>query len=453
MFRAFLNIFKVESLRARVLFTLFILIVYRIGTTIPVPGIDYSVLATYYERFGKGSLGLLEFFDLFAGGALRNIGIFALGVMPYISSLIIIQLLIYVIPTLERISKEPDGRRKIMQYARIGTIPLAIIESWGLSLYYLRSLGAQIYASMGLQLFPDTFLFYLSFIITVTAGTMFLIWLGEQITEKGIGNGISLIITAGIVARIPESIYRAYISLSNTQVIEPIIMVIIVIMFLGVIGFVVWFEQSMRKIPVNYAKRVVGKKVYGGQSTYIPIKLNPAGVVAIIFASAVMTFPSQVMVFIGNTNSPILNAISSWLSPDGWLYISLFFLLVVFFSYFYTFIQLNPQDLAENLQKNGGFIPGVRPGDHTYQFLNKTISRLLLPGSIYVGLIAVLPNIVLNTFSIPTYIAYLLGGTSLLIMVGVSLDTLTQIESQLIMNHYDGFLKKGRIRGRGTKYV
>ncbi|MCX8029839.1 MAG: preprotein translocase subunit SecY [Brevinematales bacterium] len=452
MLKAFINIFKVESLRKRVLFTLFILIVFRVGTTIPVPGIDYSVLALYSERFGQTNLGILEFFNLFAGGALSNISIFALGVMPYISALIIIQLLVYVIPALEKISKEPDGRRKIMQYARIGTVPLALIEAWGLSLYFVRNLKAEIFARTGLSLYPDTVLFYLSFLITVTAGTMFLVWMGEQITEKGIGNGISLIIMAGIVARIPESIYNVYRQLQASGTVE-ITLILVVLLFLGVIIFVVWFEQSVRKIPVSYAKRVVGRKVYGGQSTYIPFKLNPAGVVAIIFASAVMTFPQQVLTFFGGADSPIVRTIAAWLSFEGWLYITLYMLLVIFFSYFYTFIQFNPQELAETLQKNGGFIPGIRAGDPTYRFLNDTLNRILVPGSIIVGLIAILPNIIYGSLNVPTYIAYLLGGTSLLIMVGVALDTLTQIESQLIVHHYDGFLKKGKIRGRGTRYV
>lgn len=452
MLQAFINIFKIESLRNRVLFTLFILIVFRIGTTIPVPGIDYSVLSLYYERFGQGNLGILEFFNLFAGGALANISIFALGVMPYISSLIITQLLVYVIPALERISKEPDGRRRIMQYARIGTIPLAIIEAWGLSIYFVRGLKSEIFARTGLSLYPDTFLFYLSFIITVTAGTMFLVWMGEQITERGIGNGISLIIMAGIVARIPESIYNLFRQLQASGTVE-ITMIIVVLLFLGVIIFVVWFEQSLRKIPVSYAKRVVGRKVYGGQSTYIPFKLNPAGVVAIIFASAVMTFPQQVLTFFGGSDLPIVRTIAAWLSFEGWLYILLYMILVIFFSYFYTFIQFNPQELAETLQKNGGFIPGIRAGDPTHRFLNDTLNRILVPGSIIVGLIAVLPNIIYGSLNVPTYIAYLMGGTSLLIMVGVALDTLTQIESQLVVHHYDGFLKKGRIRGRGTRYV
>ncbi|MEN2998306.1 MAG: preprotein translocase subunit SecY [Brevinematia bacterium] len=452
MLKAFVNIFKIESLRKRVLFTLFILIVFRVGTTIPVPGVDYSVLASYYERFGQSSLGILEFFNLFAGGALTNISIFALGVMPYISSLIITQLLVYVIPSLERISKEPDGRRRIMQYARIGTVPLAIIEAWGLNLYFVRGLKSEIFARTGLSLYPETIFFYLSFMITVTAGTMFLMWMGEQITEKGIGNGISLIIMAGIVARIPESVYNVYRQLQGTGTIE-ITMILVLLLFLGVIVFVVWFEQSIRKIPVSYAKRVVGRKVYGGQSTYIPLKLNPAGVVAIIFASAVMSFPQQIITFFGGTDIPVIRTISTWLSYEGWLYIVLYMLLVIFFSYFYTFIQFNPQELSETLQKNGGFIPGIRAGEPTFRFLNDTINRVLVPGSIIVGLIAVLPNLIYGSLNVPTYIAYLMGGTSLLIMVGVALDTLTQIESQLIVHHYDGFLKKGRIRGRGTRYV
>jgi preprotein translocase subunit SecY len=452
MWKAFINIFKIDSLRSRVLFTLLILIVFRIGTAIPVPGIDYSVLANYYENFGRGNLGVLEFFNLFAGGALRNFSIFALGVMPYISSLIIIQLLIYVIPSLERISKEPDGRRKIMQYARIGTIPMAIIEAMGLSLYYLKALKAEAAAYTGLSLFPDTFWFYLNFIITVTTGTMFLVWMGEQITEKGIGNGVSLIIMGGIVARIPDSLYRVYQQMRNSGQMELTI-ALVIILFLAVIVFVVWFEQSIRKVPVNYAKRIVGRKVYGGQNTYIPLKLNPAGVVAIIFASAVMSFPQQVLTFFGGSNSQVVKTLVAWFSFEGWLYITLYMLLVIFFSYFYTFIQFNPQDLAETLQKNGGFIPGIRPGENTHRFLNDTLNKILVPGSIIIGIIAVAPNLLYSALKIPTYIAYLLGGTSLLIMVGVALDTLTQIESQLIMHHYDGFLKKGKIRGRGTRYV
>lgn len=451
MLKAFVNIFKVESLRSRVLFTLFMLIIFRIGTTIPVPGIDFSVLALYYERF-QSNLGILEFFNLFAGGALRSISIFTLGVMPYISSLIIIQLLIYVIPSLEKISKESDGRRKIMQYARIGTIPLAIIEAWGLSLYFVRGLKTEIFARTGLALYPETFWFYLSFIITVTAGTMLLVWMGEQITEKGIGNGVSIIIMAGIVARIPDSIYNIYRQLQGSGTAE-ITLIFVLLLFLGVIVFVVWFEQSIRKIPVSYAKRVVGRNVYGGQNTYIPFKLNPAGVVAIIFASAVMTFPQQVLTFFGGSNSPIIKTLSAWFSYQGWLYITVYMLLVIFFSYFYTFIQFNPQELAETLQKNGGFVPGIRAGEPTYRFLNDTLNKILVPGSIVIGLIAVLPNIIYSALSVPTYIAYLMGGTSLLIMVGVALDTLTQIESQLIVHHYDGFLKKGKIRGRGTRYV
>lgn len=452
MFQAIANLFKVQELRKKLLFTIGMLVLFRLGASIPIPGINYSVLMQLISR-GGGAGGLQWFFDLFSGGALHRLSLFALGVMPYISSLIIIELLIYVIPSLERLSREgPEGQRKIIMYARIGTIPIALIEAIGLIFTYLNNLNIRAVQMLGQYIFTPTPWFYINVVITVIAGTIFLMWIGEQITERGIGNGVSLIIASGIISRIPYALYEAYRSFTAGSLTEPINLLIILVVFVLLIMFVVWFEQAQRKIPVHYAKRVVGRRVYGGGVTYLPLKLNPAGVIAIIFAFSVLIFPSSIINMVGLANTQWGRTITYWLSYNSPVYMLIYILLIIFFSYFYTFIQFDPVRIADELKKYAGFIPGIRPGQQTVEYLTRILNRLLLPGSLFVGVIAIAPDIIYNYFHLGG-LAGLMGGTSLLIMVGVTIDTLTQIDSLLVMHRLPGLLGKARIRGRGVRYV
>ncbi len=434
MFGGLSNIFKIPELKHRIFVTLGLLAVYRIGAHIPTPGIDGVALAEFFQQ-AQGTL--LGFFDLFAGGALLRMTIFALGIMPYISASIIIQLLTVVIPHLERLSKEGEaGRRKIIRYTRYSTVVLAAFQSFGISigLEQMTSPGGAAIVPMG------GWGFRMMTVISLTAGTAFIMWLGEQITERGIGNGISLIIFAGIVARMPTATGKTF-TLLKTGEISAFLMIFVVILMVASVAFIIFVERGQRRIPVQYAKRVVGRKMYGGQSTHLPLKVNTSGVIPPIFASSILMFPATVAGFIKN---PIMEAIANTFAPGRAFYTVLYVGLIIFFCYFYTAIQFNPIDVADNLKKYGGFIPGIRPGRRTSEYIDRILSRITFGGAIYLSMVSVMPEILYRIFNIPFYF----GGTGLLIVIGVALDTVTQVETHLVTRHYEGFLKKSRIKGR-----
>ncbi len=449
MIKALLNIFKIEDLRKKVIFTLMIIGVYRLGAFIPTPGVDGHALSQFFDNLARGTGGgLFGMMSMFTGGALRKMTIFALGIMPYISASIILQLLTVVIPALEKMAKEgEEGRKKIIQYTRYGTVVLSLIQSFFISLWLENPAAFQ-----GQIIVPNPgWGFRLMTMITLTTGTAFIMWLGEQIDEYGIGNGISLIITANIISRLPVAIMQLFQLLSpfdpaRQQMPYWKLVILFALMIITVVG-VVLIIQGQRKIPVQYAKRVVGRKMYGGQSTYLPLKVNMAGVIPIIFAQSVMLFPATLAGFIRN---PFLQSLAAAFKTGGTWYMILYPLLIIFFTYFYTAIQFNPVDIAENLKKYGGFIPGVRPGKATAEFLDYVMTRIVLSGAFFLAAIAILPTVISSpkVLNIPYLIASFFGGTGLLIIVGVILDTMKTIESQLIMRHYDGFVKKGRIKGR-----
>ncbi len=401
---------------------------------VPTPGIDTVALASF---FAKAQGTLLGLFDMFSGGALERLSVFALGIMPYISASIILQLLTVVVPHLERLSKEGEqGRKKITQYTRYGTVVLSIIQGFGISVG-LESMaspgGAQVVIDPGWS-------FRLMTVITLTSGTAFIMWLGEQITERGIGNGISLIIFAGIVARMPTAIANTFRLISTGEMGIFSVLVIVVLM-VAVIGFIVFVEQGQRRIPVQYAKRVVGRKMYGGQSTHLPLKVNTAGVIPAIFASSIIMFPATIASFIA---IPWVKSIADSMQPGNWLYQLLFVGFIFFFCYFYTAVTFNPVDVADNMKKQGGYIPGIRPGKRTADYIDRVLTRITLGGAIYVSAVCVLPSILITKFNVPFYF----GGTALLIVVGVAIDTISQIESHMLTRHYEGFLKKGGVKGR-----
>jgi preprotein translocase subunit SecY len=436
MFQALVNSFKISDLRKRIIFTLALIAVFRVGTFIPTPGINAAALTEYFQKMEGTIIGFL---NLFSGGAFENFSIFALGIMPYISASIIIQLLTVVIPYLERLSKEGEiGRRKITQYTRYGTILLSLIQSTGLS-FWMQSIqasdGSSIVYNPGLS-------FHLMTIITLTTGTAFIMWLGEQITERGIGNGISLIIFAGIIAGIPGAITNT-IKLLYTGEMKIFTVIFILLLIIVVTAAVIIMLLGQRKITVQYAKRIVGRKVYGGQSTHIPLLINQAGVIPVIFASSILAFPSTIGTFFGRDN-PIINTIMEYLGRGKLLYSLLYVALIIFFTYFYTAIIFNPADVADNMRKYGGFIPGIRPGKPTAEYIEKVLTRITLVGAVFLALIALLPDLLISWAKVPFYF----GGTALLIVVGVDLDTIKQVESHLLMRHYEGFMKKGKIRGR-----
>jgi len=431
-----INIFKIPELRKRVLFTLLMILIVRIGAYIPVPGIDAVAL----ERlFTQQTGGLLGFLDLFAGGALSRFTVFALGIMPYISASIILQLLTVVIPALERLSKEGEvGRKKIQQITRFSTVGIAGVQSYALTVF-MKS-RPEVIVNPGLG-------FTINAVVAITTGTIFLMWIGEQITERGIGNGISLIIFIGIVARIPTAFTQVYDQLKIGEL-NPIVLIASFGIFVAIIAFVILEQQGQRRIPIQHAKKVVGRKVYSAQATHLPLKINPSGVIPIIFASSVLLFPAQIAKSLG-ARVPVLDRFAAMLSPGNVLYLVLYALLIIFFTYFYTQIQLNPIDIADNLKKVGGYIPGIRPGVNTSTYLQKVLNRIVLPGSIFLAMIALIPTLIQRWLGLPPEMAQLMGGTSLLIMVGVDLDTMKQIESHLLMRHYEGFMKRGgKLRGR-----
>lgn len=410
------------------MFALAMLAVYRIGAHIPTPGVDSEVLARFFE----GSRGtLLGLFDMFAGGALRQFSVFALGIMPYISASIILELLTVVVPYLERLKKEGDaGRKKIIQYTRYGTVVLSAIQGLGIAIGLEgMSAGGQLVVPSG------GWGFRLLTVITLTAGTAFIMWLGEQINERGIGNGISLIIFAGIVAGLPQAMIST-MGMMSTGEIGPIVLVFLTIFMVLVIGLIVYCERGQRRIPVQYAKRVVGRRVMGGQSTHLPLKINTSGVIPPIFASSIIMFPATIAQFV---NIPFMQTISDALAPGNWLYNVLYVGFIFFFCYFYTAVTFNPVDVAENMKKYGGFIPGIRPGKPTATYIDKVLTRITFGGAVYVSIICVLPTFLISEFHVPFYF----GGTALLIVVGVALDTVGQIEAHLLTRHYEGFMKKG----------
>lgn len=437
---SFRNIFKIQELRERVLFTLGLLIIVRVGAHITLPGVDAHVLAEATRNSTQDNL--FGLYDLFVGGAFSNAAIFALGIMPYISSSIIIQLLGAVVPYFQKLQKEgEEGRKKINQITRYGTVLVASVQAWGVSvrLTHMNASGAPIVPAE-----VQGILFTFSTIIVLTAGTIFLMWLGEQITERGIGNGISLIIFIGIVDRLPYAFLDEYRLLSAGQS-NLIVELVFITLMVFIIAAVVLMTRGERRIPVQYAKRVVGRKVVGGVTQFIPLRVNTAGVMPIIFAQSIMFIPNTVLTFF--PESEIMASIASHFRYDSFVYSFFYALLIIFFTYFYTAIAFNPKDVAETMKKQGGFIPGIRPGNQTAEFIDNILTRITLPGSIFLAIIAILPAFIAR-FGVAPSFAQFFGGTSLLIVVGVALDTLQQIETHLKMRHYDGFLKTGRIKGR-----
>ena len=433
MLETFKSIFKVEELRKRILFTMAILVVYRIGGHIPTPGIDGSILAAALSS--NSIFGLL---DLFAGGAFAKATIFALGIMPYISASIMLQLLGAVIPFLQRLQREgEEGRRKITQYTRYLTVAIAALQGWGTA-GFLTTINLNGVSAVHM----DTTGFIPLTILTFTCGCIFIMWLGEQITEKGIGNGISLIIFIGIIARFPDAVWEEAQMVwygSRSFMLE----VVMIAMMVLVIAAVILVTRAQRKVPVQYPRKVVGRKVFGGAATHLPLSVNSAGVIPIIFAQSIMFLPSTIAQLFPTTDW-VQNLVAVWLAPGGLWYSIIYGLIIVFFGYFYTAIVFNPMEIADNMRRNGGYIPGIRPGRNTSEYIERILTRITLPGAIFFAAIAVLPWVLISRANVN----FFFGGTGLLIVVGVALDTLQQIESHLLMRHYDGFMKKGKIRGR-----
>jgi preprotein translocase subunit SecY len=447
MFKALANSFKIPDLKKRILFTLGLLIVYRLGCYLPIPGINTVALAEFFNRLASTKGGaLFGIMNMFSGGAMGRATVMALGIMPYISASIIMQLLTAVIPSLERLAKEGRmGYQKINQYTRYGTVLLCLIQSFFIAMWLenpSRFQGVEIVDFPGWG-------FRFTTVITLTCGTIFLMWLGEQIQERGIGQGISLIITAGIISRIPTAIFELLVLLSpqnpTLQQIQPLTLLIMVGLLFGVVFSVALITQGQRKIPVQYARRVVGRRVYGGQSTYIPLRVDTSGVIAIIFAQSIILFPATIASFIPN---PAFQRLAQGLTRGNAIYYIIYGILIVFFCYFYTAIVFNPVDVAENMKKYGGFIPGIRPGNPTATFLDFVLTRITLAGALFICFIAIFPDFIMAWLKVPYLVASFFGGTGILIIVGVVLDTVKQIESHLIMRHYEGFMKTGRIRGR-----
>ena len=431
---AFSNLFKIQELRKRLAYTLGLLAVYRIGVFVTAPGVNRVVMKKAIEASG----GFLNLFNLFTGGALEQLSIFALGIMPYVSASIILQLLTVVVPALEKLSKEGEmGRRKITQYTRYGTIVLSIVQGFGIARYLESVKSGQE------SVVPDDVKgwgFRVLTVITLTAGTAFIMWLGEQITERGIGNGISLIIFAGIVARIPQAVVQTWTTFSDKSDSSDVDLLVLGAVMLLTIAVIVYVERAYRKIPVHYAKRVVGKQTFSGQSTHLPLKVNTAGVIPPIFASSILLFPATLATWI-----PAFKPFADAMTRGGWIYNGLYVLGIIFFAYFYTAVTFNPVDVADNLKKYGGYVPGIRPGKKTADYIDGVLTRITFGGAVYIAAVCVLPSILITRYNVP----FQFGGTALLIVVGVALDTVQQIESHLITRHYEGFTgpRGPRIRG------
>ncbi|MCL2804348.1 MAG: preprotein translocase subunit SecY [Treponema sp.] len=434
------GIFRIKELRERILFTIGMLTVFRIGAVFPIPGINVRELSRYFMDQVNTGNPIVDYLDFFAGGAFSNFSVFMLGIMPYISMSIIMQLLLIVFPSLKKISQEDGGKKKIQKWQRYGTVLVCLIQSYAVT-QYAQAISRSVDNLLNIGILPFT----LIAMLTVTTGTMFLMWIGEQITKRGVGNGISLLIFAGIVARLPQAVWEL-IDMMRKGNLNPVFVIIVLVMFVAIIALVVFEQQGQRKIPVNYAKRVVGRKMFGAQNTYIPFKINPSGVIPVIFASSILTFPLQIAQTVGG-NVAWLGAVANALSPRGMLYNVIYVLLIIFFAYFYTQVTLNPIEIAKQIRENGGSIPGIRT-DRIEDHLTKILNRIVLPGAIYLAFIAVIPTIIQWAFNFPTSISYLMGGTSLLILVGVDLDTMSQIEGLLKMHHHEGLVKRGRLRGR-----
>ena len=428
---------KATELKKRIWFTIGALIVYRLGTYIPLPGIDPQIMADIFRQQSGGILGM---FNVFAGGALERMTIFALNIMPYISASIIVQLLTAVTPQLEALKKEGEaGRKKLNQYTRYGTVFLALIQSYGIAVGLEGMTGSRGGAVMD----PGMF-FRLTTVVTLTGGTLFLMWLGEQITQRGVGQGTSLIIFAGIVAELPRAM-ASTLELGRTGALSTFFILFLLVLIVAVITFIVFMERAQRRILVQYPKRQQGARMFGGESSHLPLKLNTSGVIPPIFASSLLLMPATVAQFTASSGAPgWVTTITTMLGHGQPLYMLTYVALIVFFCFFYTSVVFNPNETADNLKKYGGFVPGIRPGKKTAEYIDRVLTRITLPGAIALGLIAVLPDALLSALNMP----FRFGGTSILIVVGVALDTLAQIESHLLMRHYEGFVKKGRIRGR-----
>jgi len=442
MLKTFTDIFKVPELQKKVLFTLAIIIAYRIGAAIPLPGINAGAVKSLFDAQSNGLLG---FMDMFSGGALNRMSLFSMGIMPYINASIIMSLLqgAHVIPYLDRLSKEGEqGRKKITQITRYGTLILGAIQSFGLTMALSR-----MPTPSGMPIVSDPSMAWIVMTVTtLVTGTVLIMWLGEQVTERGIGNGISLIIFSGIVERIPGAVMRV-IKLVQMQEFSAIFALGLLILVLVVLAAVVWVETAQRRIPVHYAKRMVGRQMYGGQTSFLPIKVDQSGVIAVIFSVSILSAPLTIAQFSPNWTVfgfPIAQKITQWFNHGSVIYSLVYAALVIFFCYFYNSISFNPKDIAENMKKSGGFVPGIRPGEPTAIYVQKVLERITLGGALFVAIIAVLPDYMRSVLSAP----FFFGGTSVLIVIGVSLDTIGQIESHLLMRHYEGFMKDGRIKGR-----
>ena len=442
MFNKIADIFKIPQLRSKVLFTLAIIVAYRIGAAVPIPGINADAVRSLFEA---NSNGLLGFLDMFSGGALNRMSVFSMGIMPYINASIIMSLMqgAHVIPYLDRLAKEGEqGRKKLTQITRYGTLILGAIQSFGLTMAIMRMPTP---SGMPIVLDP-TMSWMVMTVFTLVTGTVLIMWLGEQVTERGIGNGISLIIFAGIVERLPSACLGV-VKLIQMEELSLLVAIVLLALVLIVLTLVVWVETAQRRIPINYAKRMVGRRMYGGQTSFLPIKVDQSGVIAVIFAVSILSAPLTIAQFAPDWTVwgiPISKTITDWFNRSSWIYNLIYAGLVIFFCYFYNSISFNPKDLAENMKKSGGFVPGIRPGEPTAVYIQKVLERVTLGGALFVACIAVLPDYLRTMMSAP----FFFGGTSLLIVVGVSLDTIGQIESHLIMRHYEGFMKEGRIKGR-----
>jgi preprotein translocase subunit SecY len=432
MLEGFSNASRIPELRRRLWFTAWMLVVYRVGVAVPTPGIDGQALAAFFDA---ASSTLFGWVNLFSGGALERFSVFALGIMPYISVAIILDLLKVAWPYLDELYKEGEaGRRKISQYTRYGTVALSIVQGFMIaySLEHIQAPGG------GSVVYAPGWSFRIMTVLTVTAGAMFVMWIGEQITERGIGNGISLVIMAGIVARLPSALSTTFQFVREGEM-NLFVLILVLAIAIGVTALIVWVETGQRRIPVQYARRVVGRRVYGGQTSHLPLKVNTSGVIPPIFASSILVFPATVATFI-----PSAKNWSTYLTPGGWVYNVVYIALIVFFCYFYTAVTFNPVDVADNLKKYGGFIPGIRPGRFTAEYIDRILSRITLGGAIYVSAVCILPTLLIQRFNVPFYF----GGTALLIVVGVALDTVAQMETHLLTRNYEGFMRRGRIKSR-----
>ena len=448
MLSSFLNCFKIPELKKKIFFTLGIIAAYRVGCYIPTPGVNGSMLAEFFEKMKSSTDGsIFDIMSMFSGGALEKLTVFSLGIMPYISSSIIMQLLTAVIPALEKLQKEGQaGIQKINQYTRYGTLALACLQSFFISLWLESPQSFQ-----GLQIVNNPgWGFRITTVFTLCAGTMLLMWLGEQIQEHGVGNGISLIIAVSIISRAPRAFQTLRLLLTPSaeggkSQLQPLTLIIMIFFLVSVIVCITLITQAQRKIPVQYARRIVGRRVYGGASTYIPLKVDTAGVIAIIFAQSIILFPATIASFIPNQ---AVQSIASYIQRGSPFYYAVYGLLIIFFCYFYTALVFNPIEVADNMKKHGGFIPGVRPGSQTADYLDFVMTRITLAGALFICCVAVMPDAIMASFKVPYVVASFFGGTGILIVVGVMLDTMKQIESHLLMRHYDGFMRSGQMKGR-----